>query len=91
MTDTWQITCINKTHRHDPHERIQAAGGSDGGGWTLTVDQIISLIRQGKRFWVSVGGKSVWVVIAKHNGHDYIKTEPDREQQNNLLSLPECI
>ena len=42
-------------------------------------------------FYVAVGGRSVWVIVAKSAyGNKYLKTEADGEQPNNLLSLPEC-
>ena len=40
--------------------------------------------------FVSVNGRSVWVIIATHNGREYLKTEADGYQPDNLLSLPEC-
>lgn len=44
------------------------------------------------KFYVSVNGRTVWVIVSKSaNGNKYIKTESDSEQPNNLLSLPECI
>lgn len=90
MSHTWRITCINKSDRHNPHERIRNIGGTESGGWKLTLDQAIAEIRKGNKFWVHAGGKSVWVEIARHNGHEYLKTEADGDQPNNLLSLPEC-
>lgn len=49
-------------------------------------------IESGKwRFWVHVGGESVWVIAAKSAaGNNYIKTQNDGEQPDNLLTLPEC-
>jgi hypothetical protein len=88
-----QIKCINKTNRTDPHDRIHSVGGTnpDGKRWKLTTDQAIAGIDEGKwRFYTSVNGKSVWVIIATHNGHRYLKTEADGVGQNNLLALPEC-
>jgi hypothetical protein len=42
-------------------------------------------------FFVHVGGKSVWVIVATSRfGNKYLKTESDGEHPNNLLSLPEC-
>jgi len=94
MTTDVRITCINKTDRFNPHERIRNVGGqnADGTNWRLTLDQAIEGIKQGKwRFWTTGGGKSVWVILAKTpQGHEYLKTENDGEQPNNLLSLPEC-
>ncbi len=89
-----QISCINKTDRPNPHERIRRVGGvnPDGGRWGLTLEQAIAGIEAGTwRFWVSAKGSSVWVVVAKSRlGNKYLKTEPDGEIPDNLLSLPEC-
>ncbi len=89
-----QIRCINKTQRQSAHERISHVGGvnADGSRWKLSLDSAIQGTLEGKwRFYVSVNGKSVWVIVAKSaHGHRYLKTENDGEQPNNLLSLPEC-
>ena len=93
MADNVEIKCIRKTNRTDPHERIHGVGGvnPNGARWYLTLDGAIAGIEAGKwKFWTAGGGKSVWVVIATHNGHKYLKTEADGIQPNNLLSLPEC-
>jgi len=90
MTETWQVTCIKRTERSSPHERIERVGGPEGEGWTLRVDEIVTHIKRGDRFWVDVGGQRVDVVIASHSGREYIKTRPDDDHPNNLLSLPEC-
>jgi hypothetical protein len=93
MATDIQIKCIKKTNRFDPHERIHGIGGvnSDGTRWYLSEDQAIAGIESNKwRFWTTAGGKSVWVIIATHNGHKYLKTEADGIHPNNLLSLAEC-
>jgi hypothetical protein len=88
-----RIRCINKTNRTDPHERIQNVGGlnSDNARWKQTVDTTIREIDSGEwEFYVSEAGRTVEVIVAKHNGHKYIKTEADGVQRDNLLALPEC-
>lgn len=85
----WQISCINKTDRTSPHERIRCVGGP--GGWRKLSDEVVRLINaRTDTFWVSVNGDRVNVRVDQHNGRDYIRTERDDSRQNNLLSLPEC-
>ena len=88
-----QIRCINKRGSHyDQHERIQAVGGVEGGSrWKHTEEvAIANLKRDPRSYYVGVGGRTVWVVIAKHNGREYLKTQADGYVPDNLLSLPEC-
>src|ERR1700674_4434444 len=93
-TKTCQIKCINKVDRPNPHERITHVGGYEAARWKLTQQEAIDYIESGEwRFWVTPpdATNSVWVVVAvSRYGHKYLKTESDGEEQNNLLSLPEC-
>lgn len=98
MADRYQVTCINKTERYNPWERISHIGGN---GWKLTQKDAIDGIESGKwAFFVRRGGYSaaslllnaeVEVIVAVSRfGNKYLKTEADGEEPNNLLSLPEC-
>jgi hypothetical protein len=84
-----QVTCITKRGGHyNPHERIQAIGGS---GWRKSEEEALRDIEQGTNsFSVSAGGRSVRVIVATHNGRKYLKTEADGYSPDNLLALPEC-
>lgn len=94
MAQDVQISCINKIPRNDPYNRITHVGGINPNGtrWKLTLAEAISGIKSGKwRFFVMVNGRKVWVVIARSAaGNEYLKTEADGDEPNNLLSLPEC-
>jgi hypothetical protein len=65
---------------------------ADGSRWKITQERAIEGIESGEwQFYVSAGGKSVWVIVAvSAAGNKYLKTENDGEHPNNLLSLPEC-
>jgi Protein of unknown function (DUF3892) len=95
MAQSVQISCINKTDRTNPHERIDYVGGvnPDGTRWLLSVHEAIVGIEQGTwEFYVErPTGHRVRVIVATSAlGHKYLKTEADGEQPNNLLALPEC-
>jgi hypothetical protein len=86
----YQVTCINKRGDHyDPHERIQSIGQQ--ANWKLSEDSAIRRIESGQdSFYVQVGGRTVEVIVAVHNGRKYLKTEADGYAPNNLLNLNEC-
>lgn len=89
MATRYRITCINKSDRSNPHERITYIGGSN---WKITQQEAIAGIERGEwAFYVSVNGSEVDVIVAESRfGNKYLKTVRDGEQPNNLLSLPEC-
>jgi hypothetical protein len=94
MASRVEIRCINKTDRYNPHERIRNVGGVNGDGarWKTTEVEAIAGIESDKwSFYVSRGGHTVDVIVARSPyGHKYLKTVADGQQPDNLLSLPEC-
>jgi hypothetical protein len=88
MATRLQVTCVNKTDRYNPHERIENIGGY---GWKHAEDDAISYIENNVyAYYVNRGGSQVNVIVAQRLGHKYLKTENDGEQPDNLLALPEC-
>ena len=94
MAQRVRIQCINKAPRNDPYHHITNIGGVNGDGsrWKMTEQAAIDGIHAGRyEFYVTVNGLTVDVVIARsRHGHEYLKTKPDGERPDNLLSLPEC-
>ncbi len=98
MAQRVQISCINRTTRTDPHERISHVGGvnADGTRWKMTLDAAIAAIKADKySFYTTYKDAygtehTVDVVIATHNGHEYLKTTADGLHPNNLLALQDC-
>jgi hypothetical protein len=90
----YEVICIRKSNRFDPHERIRGIGGvnADGTRWYTDQEQAIAWIENSHHeFFVRVGARDVHVIVAvSRYGNKYLKTEADGEQPNNLLSLPEC-
>lgn len=92
MPELIRIQCINKSDRKNPHERITHVGGiHDSQRWKLPEEDAIKAIESEKaKFYVQEGGRTVDVIIASLHGKKYLKTRPDGDQPDNLLSLPEC-
>ena len=93
MAGNFEIKCINKDDRKNPYERIINVGGFGTTNWKLTQQEVIRRIKAGEEsFYVSrPRGDTVKVIVARSRfGNDYIKTESDGDEPNNLLSLPEC-
>ncbi len=88
-----EINCVTKSDRSNPYERIlQVGGGSLLLGWRKSQEKVIEEIEGGvNAFHVGGGMLRVKVVVAVDRfGNKYIKTEPDGEEENNLLNLPDC-
>lgn len=95
MTPELRISCINKTDKMGAHERIRSIGGRDASGnpWKHLQEVAIRNIKTKVcNYYVEQpAGHRVKVIVAKSAaGNEYLKTEKDGEQPNNLLSLPEC-
>jgi hypothetical protein len=94
MAQRVRVSCINKTDRTDPHQRIASIGGSnpDESAWKLWESAAIDGTESGKwSFFVErPPGHAVDVVVATRLGVKYLKTTADGEQPDNLLALPEC-
>jgi hypothetical protein len=83
-----EITCIVKTDRSNPHERIQTVGGD---GFRYSQPDAIRRIENGvNAFWTRGGGKTADVIVATRDGHKYLKTKNDGVQPDNLLAVPNC-
>ena len=89
-----RITCINKQDRHDPFDRILYVGGGATllGSWRKSQSDVIHEIESRiNTFYVMSGPYRADVIVrVSRFDNKYITTEPDGENQNNLLSLPEC-
>jgi hypothetical protein len=89
-----RVSCIRKSERYNPWERITDIGGtnSDGSRWRLPQQDAIKGIETRQwSFFVQAGGFEVEVIVRTSRfGNKYLTTEADGEQPDNLLSLPEC-
>jgi Protein of unknown function (DUF3892) len=82
-----RITCI-VLDDSDPYNRIDSVGGV---GWTLTEDVVVGEIEDGANYYVEVDHERVKVVVAtQRTGRKYLTTDPDKTEENDLLSLPRC-
>ena len=90
QVSTYQVTCITKTSHSDPCHRITNLGGD---GWYDTVAHVIQLIKSRQyEFFTMVNGRRAKLIVATNprTNREYVKTEADAYEPNNLLSLPEC-
>jgi hypothetical protein len=83
-----QITCITKTGTD--HSSITHLGGTAGGGWRWTKQQVVTSINnKTNTFHTLVGGKRAEVHVRDGNP-PYVQTAADGQWSNNLLALPSC-
>ena len=86
----YRATC---TTNHPTHERITHLGCATNTNvyQLFTEEDAINRIESGDTFYVERPvSHVVEIVIAKREGKKYLKTEPDGERPDNLLSLPDC-
>lgn len=89
-----RVTCATKKgDNYDPYERISHIGGynSNGEHFRITSEDAIQKINSTKySFYVVKDGKNVSVIVGTRNGKEYLKTEADGYEPNNLLALGDC-
>jgi hypothetical protein len=96
MATRHEVTCIVPDSSTDPDRRIDALGGSDGGGggWKMREDDVIRGLDSGA-FTLFVRTRNPYVptaevVVRQGRYRRYVTTEPDGYLSNNLLYLPVC-
>ena len=89
-----RVTCILKPDRENRYEAIIQLGGirdDNGQRWSCTRQECVKLIRSGTDFYVEIGSHRVYLITGTSaQGTEYVRTNPDQDTQDNLLSLPEC-
>lgn len=88
-----QVTCIRKQDRDNPRERITHLGGVEGGvPWSVTQEQAIRDIHANSSAYYVMGRtQTVWLIVSTSRwGNEYVRSQEDGEEQNNLLKLPQC-
>ncbi len=86
-----RITHIRKSNANSSHEHITDVKGTNSNGeFQLTVPQVVAYLKQEYPFFVHRDGRTISITHQKSAaGNEYIKTEPDSTQKDNLLSLPQ--
>lgn len=92
MSSRLQITCVNKQDRYNPNERIISIGGVTAGErWTYSQAEAVAFTERGVySFYLKDGKYILDVNVATHMGNKYLKTRPDVNGKDFLLSLPDC-
>ncbi len=89
-----QIRCINKDPRNNIYEAITHIWwiNQNWSNWKLSQKQAIADIKKWiYSFYVEFKWNRVNVIVSKSKfWNEYLKTENDWDEPNNLLSLPEC-
>jgi hypothetical protein len=87
----YRVSCITK---HEKYERILSLGCYSPANTfhTFPEDEVIRRIESGKdTFYVErPSGHVAELEVAERDGKIYVKTKPDGEKPDNLLSLAQC-
>jgi hypothetical protein len=85
-----RVRCRN--YYFDPHEIIESVGGEyQGSAWRLPSYVVIHYMKKGvDNYYVMAGEQKLKVVVAVHNGIEYLKTETDEYSPDTLLALGRC-
>jgi Protein of unknown function (DUF3892) len=88
-----RITHIRKPDVNSSHQHITHIKGTRPDGLTFesTVAVVVANLKTGDySYYVQRDGRTINVTHQKSMaGNEYIKTEPDSTQKDNLLSLPQ--
>ena len=88
-----EIKCISSDYRLQGHELIEVAWGfnNTSAPWMMSMQDAIAGIESGTwLLFVTAAGRRVWTDIATNpQGIKYLKAV-NEEQQNLLLTLPQC-
>lgn len=95
---TYVVTCIVKPDPHDRFSRITHVGLRPDPGSVLSqgvltpAEDVIRRIKlKTDEFWtVLPNGRKVRVIVGHRGLSEYLKTEIDNTESNNLLSLDQC-
>ncbi len=93
MVQEAKITCVARTDRREPYDRIRSLGGGRHPSWEISHERVIDLLEHDNcRFYTCTDqGKRLYlVVVTSPDGHKYVKTVADSVQPDHLLNLPEC-
>jgi hypothetical protein len=89
-----RVTCIDKPDRNSRYDAIQRLGGirdDNGNRWSCTREECVEHIKNGTQFYVNVSGHRVYLITQESaGGLEYVRTNPDQDTDDNLLSLPAC-
>jgi hypothetical protein len=96
-----QITCVTKgntigdanLHPRDLHEAIRRVGGLrvDGERFNIARQQCAEdILNDVESYCVMVFGVQTLVTAYEKNGEKFIKTRPDKNQMDVLVSLDPC-